>query len=64
MTVGSSNVLSLFSDSEIKTLLSVKEFFKDYTATKIKDFSHKEQGYKETSERQCISYEYADALQI
>jgi putative zinc finger/helix-turn-helix YgiT family protein len=64
VTIGTSNVLSLFSDSEIKALLSVKEYFKDYTATKIKDFSHEEQGYKETSERQCISYEYADTLQI
>lgn len=56
--------LSLFSDSEIKTLAAIKEHFKDHTATKIKDSSHEEQGYKETFEGQCISYEYADALQI
>ena len=56
--------LSLFSDSEIKTLAAIKEHFKDYTATKIKDFSHEERGYKETSEGQHISYEYADALRI
>jgi putative zinc finger/helix-turn-helix YgiT family protein len=56
--------LSLFSDSEIKTLAAVKEHFKDYTATKIKDFSHKEQGYRKTSEGERISYEYADSLQI
>jgi putative zinc finger/helix-turn-helix YgiT family protein len=56
--------LSLFSDSELKTLATIKEHFKDYTATKIKGYSHEEQGYKETSEGQRISYEYADALQI
>jgi putative zinc finger/helix-turn-helix YgiT family protein len=56
--------LSLFSDSEIKTLAAIKEHFQDYTATKIKDFSHEEPGYKETSEGQRISYEYADALLI
>jgi hypothetical protein len=56
--------LSLFSDSEIKTLAAIKEHFRDYTATRIKDFSHEEQGYKKTSEGQRISYEYADALQI
>lgn len=64
VTVNVPDLLSLFSDSEIKTLVAVKEHFKDYTATKIKDFSHNEQGYNKTSEGQCISYEYADALQI
>ena len=60
VTVSTPDLLPLFLDSEIKTLISVKEYFKDFTATRIKDFSHKERGYKETSERECISYEYAD----
>lgn len=56
--------LSLFSDSEIRILAVIKEHFNAYSATKIKDVSHDEQGYKKTSVGQRISYEYADALQI
>lgn len=64
ITVNMPDLFSLFSESEVKTLISVKEFFQDYTATAIRDFSHKEKGYRETADGQCISYEYADTLQI
>ena len=64
VTVRTPDLLAWFSDSEIKTLVEIKEHFKNYTATAIKDFSHNEKAYKETSERQRISYEYADDLQI
>lgn len=64
VTVSKPDLLSVFSDSEIKTLADIKHFFRDYTATQIKDFSHKEKGYRETNENQIISYEYADALQV
>lgn len=64
ITVNMPDLFSLFSESEVKTLISVKEFFQDYTATAIRDFSHKEKGYRETVDGQCISYEYADSLQI
>lgn len=56
--------LSAFSNFEIKTLIEVKEYFKDFGARKIKDFSHKEKGYKETYDGQNISYAYAEDLQI
>lgn len=56
--------LSVFSNSEIKTLIEVKEHFHDVGAAAIKDFSHKEKGYKETDDGQIISYTYADDLQI
>lgn len=56
--------LSVFSNSEIKTLIEVKEYFENFGAGKIKDFSHKENGYKETRNGQIISYAYADDLQI
>jgi len=56
--------LSVFSNSEIKTLIEVKEYFENFGAGKIKDFSHKENGYKETRDGQIISYAYADDLQI
>jgi len=56
--------LSLFSDSELKILASVKVHFQDFTAKKITDFSHREKGYKETPLGGLISYGYAEALQI
>lgn len=64
ITISTPDLFSLFSENEVKTLITVKEFFKDYTATAIRDFSHKEKGYQETADGQCISYGYADALQI
>jgi len=55
---------SLFSDSELKILATVKEHFKDFTANKIKDFSHDEKAYKETAPGNIISYEYANDLKL
>ena len=56
--------LSLFSASELKVLSIVKENFASHTASQIKEKSHKEQGYKETSNSQIISYQYAEFLSI
>lgn len=56
--------LSDFTTSEVKILAGVKEFFEDYTAKQISDFSHEEKGYLETASGRIISFEYADALQI
>lgn len=56
--------LSLFSDSELKILASVKEYFKGFSAGKITSFSHEEKGYKETPNGKLISYEYAETLKM
>jgi len=56
--------LSIFSESEIKTLIEIKQFFRPYNASRIKEFSHNEKGYKETHDGEIISYLYADHLQI
>ncbi len=56
--------LSVFTTSEIKNLINVKEYFNKYNASAIKDFSYQEKGYKETTDRQLISYVYADDLKI
>jgi putative zinc finger/helix-turn-helix YgiT family protein len=56
--------LSIFGEGELKIMASVKEFFKDFTATQITDYSHEEQGYKETSNGDPISFDYAETLQI
>jgi len=56
--------LSLFSDSEIMVLATVKEHFKKFTAKKITDFSHEEKGYKETPTGKLISYVFAEDLKF
>jgi len=56
--------LSLFSNSELKILATVKEYFKDFTAKRITDFSHDEEAYKETAPGDIISYEYANELKL
>jgi putative zinc finger/helix-turn-helix YgiT family protein len=54
---------TLFSDSEIKVLATVRERFKEFSSRKIMEYSHNEAGYKETAQGQFISYKYADRLQ-
>jgi putative zinc finger/helix-turn-helix YgiT family protein len=56
--------LSVFSESELKILATVKEYFKDFSAKEIRDFSHKERGYIETRQGSPISYLYSKDLQI
>jgi len=56
--------LNVFSETELEILLQVKKKFKDYTAKRIREFSHKERGYIETNDGDIISYEFANDLQI
>jgi putative zinc finger/helix-turn-helix YgiT family protein len=56
--------LSVFSDDELEVLLAAKKFFKDFNATQIREFSHKERGYIETRIGDIISFDYANDLQI
>jgi len=56
--------ISLFSDTELKVLATVKEYFKGFTAREISDFSHEENGYKETRLGYIISYDYAEQLSL
>jgi putative zinc finger/helix-turn-helix YgiT family protein len=53
---------SLFSDSEIKILATVRERFRGFSARKIMEYSHNEVGYKKTAQGQFISYKYAEDL--
>jgi putative zinc finger/helix-turn-helix YgiT family protein len=55
---------NLFSLDELNTIRFVKEKFKNDSSSKIEEFSHKEKGYILTDQGQCISYEYAEDLQI
>lgn len=56
--------LSVFSDSELKILAEIKEYFRSYNSTQIMDFSHKENAYQQTNNDEIISYLYSNELQI
>lgn len=53
---------SLFSDSEIKILATVRERFREFSSRRIMEYSHDEAGYKETVPGRFISYRYAERL--
>jgi len=54
--------LNIFSESELRILASVKEFFKNYSARMISDYSHQEKGYHDTATGDIISYLYAQYM--
>lgn len=56
--------LSIFEQSELDSLINVKEYFKDFGSARIMDFSHEEIGYVSTNEGESISYLYAQNLKI
>jgi putative zinc finger/helix-turn-helix YgiT family protein len=56
--------LNAFSDSEIKILATIRERFDAFTSKQIMEFSHKEEGYKNTDRGRFISYTYADELRV
>ena len=56
--------LDLFSKEEMKILKEIDRYFESFSARKIVDFSHEEEGYKKTIHCDLISYKYAKKLQI
>jgi len=58
------SLLSDFTDSEIKVLSTIKEFFYNFTAKDISNYSHEEKAYQDTAEQASISYEYAKFLKM
>lgn len=56
--------LSIFEQSELDSLIEVKEYFKNFGSAEIMDFSHEEVGYKSTNAGESISYLYAQDLKI
>lgn len=55
---------SLFTEDEMKTMRYVQEYFQDYSAKMIVDFSHREKGFNETTCGSIIPYTYAKDLLI
>ena len=55
---------SVFTNSEINTLIAVKDYFSNFNASTIKEFSHREKAYQSTHDGQFIPYSFAEYLQI
>ena len=56
--------LNIFTPTERKILVYVKTYFQDFTARKIRDYSHNEKAYIQTKNKQPISYSFAKILSI
>ena len=56
--------LTVFSETECEIIEKVKNYFKNFVAKKISNFSHKEKGYQDTPLGQYISYNFAKDLKI
>lgn len=51
-------------DEEIKTLRKIQEYFAEFNATQIEEYSHKEKAWIETPHCELIPYHYANELSI
>lgn len=56
--------LSVFTPNERKILEFVRDYFEKFSATRIRDFSHKEEAYQKTEDKEPISYSFAKTLSI
>lgn len=56
--------LNVFSESELRILAFIKEYFGDFNAKRITEISHKEKGYQSTEIGESISYRHAENLMI
>ncbi|MFM9278581.1 type II TA system antitoxin MqsA family protein [Paenibacillus jiagnxiensis] len=55
---------SYFTDKEISVIKDILTFFEDYNSTKISNFAHETDAWKQTKEDQIISYDYAKSIQL
>ncbi|WP_343795231.1 type II TA system antitoxin MqsA family protein [Bacillus carboniphilus] len=55
---------TLFSEEELEILRQVNEYFNNFGSVAISNFSHEEDGWKYTDDRDIISYDYADSLKL
>lgn len=55
---------SFFNEEEIEILNQIKEYFENYGSVAISEYSYKEDGWKDTEDRDIISYDYAVTLSI
>jgi putative zinc finger/helix-turn-helix YgiT family protein len=56
--------VSVFSPSELECVEYVAEYFDGWTAKRISELTHSETAWRETQDRETISYLYADQLSL
>lgn len=56
--------LSIFKDEEIETINNVMDKLKEKNSTEISRLSHEEDGWIQNNERDLISYDYAESLNM
>jgi len=56
--------LSLFKEEEIIVINDVIEKFKTKSCNEISNFSHEENGWLKTKEKDLISYDYAESIKV
>lgn len=56
--------LDLFDENELKILAETASYFKNWTATKISNYSLEEDGWLSTEHTKYISYEYAEKMSM
>lgn len=56
--------LSVFKEEEIKVINNVINALKEKNATEISNLSHEEEGWIENKDRDLISYDYAESLNM
>lgn len=56
--------LTLFSEQELQIMDSVQTFFSNYGSRDISNFSHEEDAWQQTQEKEMISYEFAETIKL
>lgn len=56
--------IGMFTPRELKIISFVTNYFKHFTAKKIRDFSHDEVAYRETANKSPIDYQLAKSLKL
>lgn len=54
----------ILNSDELKVVCEINKYFRSFSSNDIKDFSHLEEGYKNTRDGDLISYEYARYLRV
>jgi putative zinc finger/helix-turn-helix YgiT family protein len=54
----------LFSPLELRCIKFISDYFRDYSASRISDYSHNEDAYRKTRHLEVIDYQFAHNLSI
>lgn len=55
---------SIFDEEELSILHQVEDYFKTFGSVAISEFSHEEDAWKYTDDRELISYDFAETLHL